>query len=325
MKAFSVTGEIFWNNKCLMTILPLDVVYIGSGFWYFGKRKQKKVPLRKNGFLAGKRLLRRACQRKGCRGMRPVLLEMGTVEVYSYGIMLFLALSLAIFLSIREGIKRKIEERHLYELFALLIVLVIVGARIAFVMENWTYYAVQPFWQVFAFWKGGLTFPVGFLLATAGALGYCYYRRIRFLKLLDCVAPYAALGYAIARVGCFLNGCCYGKVTGIPWGIVYPDLGNVSRHPTQLYATFFLLALFIFLLYMKRHKRYHGQIFLLLAGLYGLYRFTNDFFRVGDAFLGFFTAMQVLSIVLMIVTTILLMLKRNAGRSLFKERKRRRF
>jgi len=212
--------------------------------------------------------------------MRPVLFEIGSFALYSYGLMLFLAFTVGIIWALREADSQGINPEHLYEVFIITIVLALFGSRLAFVLFNPGLFRGEPWWRIFAFREGGLTFYGGFIAALLGGLVYTHYRRISFVKLLDFLAPFIALGYAITRVGCFLNGCCYGHITDLPWGLVYPVIDGYPRHPTQLYASFAALVIFFLLRRLGKHRHFPGFIFLSFLIFYGIYRFIVEFFRV---------------------------------------------
>ena len=114
----------------------------------------------------------------------------------------------------------------------------------------------------------------------------CLRHALRFWWLADLIAPGLALGYAFARVGCFLNGCCYGRLTSLPWAVQFHDPPLSTHltppsHPVQLYAVVANLALFGILAYFWRRKRYDGQITGLYLILYSVHRFIAEGFRKG--------------------------------------------
>ncbi|MDM7461845.1 MAG: prolipoprotein diacylglyceryl transferase, partial [bacterium] len=155
----------------------------------------------------------------------------------------------------------------------------IVGGRIAFVITNWSQYAPDPL-SVFRVWEGGMSYFGGFGLAIATAIYIIRRRRIPVWQLGDLAAPSLALGYAIARIGCFGAGCCHGAPTDLPWGVRFPGHDH-AVHPTQLYATLMNLLIFAGLSYWASRRRFEGQLFAAFLALHGLYRFVNEFFRAG--------------------------------------------
>ncbi|RJX28789.1 MAG: prolipoprotein diacylglyceryl transferase [Dethiobacter sp.] len=216
--------------------------------------------------------------------MRPILFVIGNFELYSYGAMLFIAFAVAIIWALKEAGSEGIDPDHLYEVFIMIIILALLGSRLTFVFLNWNLlFRGEPWWKIFAFREGGLTFYGGFIAALLGGLFYSRYRKISFLKLLDFMTPFIALGYAITRIGCFLNGCCYGHITTVPWGVIYPAIDAFPRHPTQLYASASALAMFFLLRYLRKFSFFPGFIFIWFLIFYGIYRFIVEFFRVSGA------------------------------------------
>jgi phosphatidylglycerol:prolipoprotein diacylglycerol transferase len=137
------------------------------------------------------------------------------------------------------------------------------------------------------FIRSGGVFYGGFVGAVA--VGYVLIRRygLPWWKTADAFAPGIALGQAIGRQGCFAAGCCWGKPTTLPWAVEFSEAGHmvtgvplgVHLHPTQLYESFAALALFLFLLWLHRRKRFDGQVILFYAVLYGAVRFSIEFVR----------------------------------------------
>lgn len=242
--------------------------------------------------------------------MRPVLFEIGGFAIYSYGAMLFLAFSTAIIWSLKEAEAEDIDQDHLFEIFIMSIILSLLGSRLTFVFLNRDLFIGEPWWKIFAFREGGLTFHGGLILALLGGIFYSYYRKVSFFKLTDFLSPFIILGYAITRIGCFLNGCCYGHITDLPWGVVYPAIDGYPRHPTQLYASASALIIFFILRYLRRYKYYHGFIFLYFLILYGIYRFLVEFFRVSPAVFWGLSQAQIASLVFIVFGTVLLLYQR---------------
>jgi phosphatidylglycerol:prolipoprotein diacylglycerol transferase len=132
---------------------------------------------------------------------------------------------------------------------------------------------------VFKFWQGGLTFYGGVLLAVPGGLWFARRRGMKPLQAADIIAPALMLALAFGRVGCFLNGCCYGAPTDSSFGVRFPSLFE-HRHPTQLYECLFALALFVFLRHVLRKRcRGQGELFGWMLSLYGIFRVGIELFR----------------------------------------------
>lgn len=190
---------------------------------------------------------------------------------------------------------------------------VVLGGRGGYVLfYNLPFYLAHPM-QVFAVWDGGMSFHGG-LVGVVLALAW-YARRIglHLFQLTDFVAPMVPIGLACGRIGNFINGELWGKVTTLPWGMVFPKGGPLPRQPSQLYE-FFLegIVLFIILWLFSAKPRPMGAVSGLFLLLYGLFRFLVEFVRVPDPQLGYVafgwvTMGQVLSLPMMLVGVALLM------------------
>src|SRR5206468_2599640 len=139
-------------------------------------------------------------------------------------------------------------------------------------------------------WRGGMAYYGGFIFASAFGLHYARKHQLGMWKMADLAAPWIAFGLALTRVGCFLNGCCYGKVTRAPWGVRFP-IGSIAHdaqkeahliaanapalpvHPTQLYLAALNLVTFLVLYFgLRPRKRFDGQLFAWLLILKGVFR-----------------------------------------------------
>lgn len=132
---------------------------------------------------------------------------------------------------------------------------------------------------VFKFWQGGLTFYGGLLLALPGGMWFAKRRGMGALKSADLLAPSLMLGLALGRIGCFLNGCCYGAKTNGALGVLFP--GHASgRHATQLYESLFTFLLFFLLRHVLRRKtRGEGELFGYMLSIYGIFRIAIEWLR----------------------------------------------
>jgi phosphatidylglycerol:prolipoprotein diacylglycerol transferase len=169
------------------------------------------------------------------------------------------------------------------EIFFYTVFSAIIGSRILFVLINFDSYR-EDLLQVFKIWEGGLVFYGGLILAAGVAIGYMRWHRLPLWKLADLFSPSIALGLVFGRIGCFLAGCCYGKETSLPWGIVFTSPDSLARlnvplHPTQLYEAAGGLIIFFFLNWMAKRKTFEGQIFWLFLLLYSIARFLIEILR----------------------------------------------
>ena len=252
--------------------------------------------------------------------MRPVLLEIGFISIHSWSFMFALAVALVLLLSFKyapqENIKYHLGKHtdkvvdYALEAFLLGLILVALGSRLYYVISYPEQFVEAPWWEIFAFWRGGMVFHGGMFAVVIGEAIYCHYRKLPFLETMDYLIPFVSLGYAVARIGCFLNGCCYGHETDLPWGMVFPVLDNAARHPTQLYS--FVAVLFIaFILRKLWHvSRYDGHVFSWFLLLYGTYRLLVEFLRVDPDVLWILSTAQLVSIGFILVGGAVLLYKR---------------
>jgi phosphatidylglycerol:prolipoprotein diacylglycerol transferase len=219
--------------------------------------------------------------------------------------MLVLAFAIGIWWATREARLRGLPAERMVDAGLAALIGGLVGARTLYI-------ALDPYlgWRDLPFiWRGGLSFHGGLIGGITTVALYALVARISPGLIFDTGAPSMALGYAVARIGCFLNGCCYGCPTTLPWAARFrdPTTGALTppSHPAQLYAALGGLIAFALLLRLRPRARIHGQLFIAYLGLYGLVRFVVEFFRKGytsgPALPGPFTAAQIASIGLMIL------------------------
>jgi len=220
--------------------------------------------------------------------MHPSLFRLGPIEIYSYGVMLMAAFIAAILWAGREAKRRGLQPSQIIDLSLWILLLGLLLARLFFILLNLEYYLSQPLSSLF-FWQGrlgiqGLSFHGGLAGAILGLLLYSRRAKIPWLTLADICAPAAALGYGIGRLGCFLNGCCYGSPTDLPWGVRFlispqSSLLTPPSHPTQIYSALASWAIFALLLWLRDRLRAPGQLFFAYLGLYSGARFLIEFLR----------------------------------------------
>lgn len=214
--------------------------------------------------------------------------------------------------SLREGISGE----TIADLGPWLIIGAIVGARLLYVVSYWReQFADQPFSEIFMIQHGGLVFYGGFIGSTLAYLLYCRLKQLPLRKVADILAPSVSLGHAFGRIGCLLNGCCYGRACSLPWSIRYP-VGNSAQaptfpvHPTQIYEALLNLGLYAGLAWVYRRKKFDGQVLAYYLIGYAVIRSTVELFR-GDypayQYLGgWFTPAHWVSLPMLVVGLILL-------------------
>ena len=209
--------------------------------------------------------------------MRPVLFHIGSFPVYSYGVMLFLAFMAAVFVARSELNRRGLDGSSIYLIAAVAAITGVIGARIFYVLGNLDTFSGN--WgQIFDINMRGLVFYGGLALAVPSCLLLIRYLKLPLGAVSDAIGLAIPLSLAIARVGCFLNGCCGGKTSGLPWAVTFPG-SPVAVHPTQIYEMILDLLAFLFLLWARKRLRRDWDLFLLSIASYGLIRFVVEFFR----------------------------------------------
>lgn len=238
--------------------------------------------------------------------MHPILINIGPVTIYSYGFFIALAFIVGLLWARHEARTRGLDPRLIADAGFYIILAAIVGSRLLYVLLNPSYFLSNPL-EILFFWKGGLVFLGGVILAAVTLLWFFYRQGLSIWPWLDCLAPGIALGQAIGRIGCFLAGCCYGKATSVPWAVTFTNEHslaplNVPLHPTQIYHALAGLITFVLLLAFKRVFKGEGQIMGLFLVLYSLFRFNIEFFR-GDyrGELGFLSVTQIIAIIVFIM------------------------
>lgn len=224
--------------------------------------------------------------------MYPELIRIGPVVIGSYGLMLAIAFIVGIFVTTKLSEQRNIDGDRVLNLCFIILVSAIIGSRLLYVVTHldefrgrwlYTFLPVQPDGSI---GLNGLIFLGGFIGALLASLWYVRRRDIPPFKMADSVAPALALGLFFGRIGCFLNGCCFGKECDAAWGMQFPIespagfiMGDAVIHPTQLYSSGYALLIFGVLMYLNRKKIAEGWLAASFLVLYGVARFVVDFFR----------------------------------------------
>ncbi|MCR3922594.1 MAG: prolipoprotein diacylglyceryl transferase, partial [Firmicutes bacterium] len=227
--------------------------------------------------------------------MFPVLFRIGSFEVYAYGVTLAIAFTVGALSLARQGKEVGLPEEKLLDLTIWIMVAAVVGSRLLYVLLELPVYLADPL-AVFNVRSGGLSFHGGLIAGVVVGLWFARRNSLPQGKVADLVAPYLALGYAIVRIGCLLNGCCYGSPTDLPWALPSAYVDNTLRHPTQIYAFLAALLIFLLLLYRRRKIRFEGQLLLEFVMFYSIYRFMVEFFREVSSYVGFLTLGQAASL-----------------------------
>jgi phosphatidylglycerol:prolipoprotein diacylglycerol transferase len=212
--------------------------------------------------------------------MHPILLSTPWFNVYSYGLMIAVAYSLGtawtVYLASREGLPGE----TIFDLLLLQMVMGILGSRILYLAEAGVLFSgVGSFLN---FEGGGLTFYGAVLTCIVTDFLFITWKKLPFWKVMDCLGNGLMLGVAIGRIGCFLNGCCYGGPCSYPWGVVFPRVSPHPLHPTQIYETIGAFGIFLVLQKVQQRRRNYGQVFLASLMGYAVFRILNEFWRADN-------------------------------------------
>jgi phosphatidylglycerol:prolipoprotein diacylglycerol transferase len=250
----------------------------------------------------------------------PVIFSLGPLQVRWYGAMYVLGFLVGGFvLKYLAGKKFwPLPQEEIDRYITWLIVGMFIGARLFYVVfYNWDYYS-ENLLESFAVWKGGLSFHgalSGMCLAT-----YLFARKhnLSFFQISDCMAMAGAPGLLFGRIGNFINGELYGRVTDSWVGIVFPGGGPFPRHPSQLYEGLLEgIVLFFLLFYVHKRQRFYGVVSAVFLLGYGTFRFIIEFFREPDAqlgyFLSYFTMGQFLCFAMIVLSFVLLKFAKKAN------------
>jgi phosphatidylglycerol:prolipoprotein diacylglycerol transferase len=216
--------------------------------------------------------------------MYRVLFQCGPVTVFTYGVFIAIAFITATALAMSVSEKYGVERSKLFDCLIAALAGGLIGGRLLFAIIHISYFREYPY-HIFMLNQGGLAVQGAIAGGTAACLLTAWFRKAGMLKVLDVIAPYAALGQAIGRIGCYFNGCCYGRPVKGLFGVVFPGHGGLARIPLQLYSSVGLLIMFLILGKLRDKKMFPGSVFSVYLMVYSFFRFFMDFLR-GDELYG---------------------------------------
>ncbi|MEG0292246.1 MAG: prolipoprotein diacylglyceryl transferase [Anaerovoracaceae bacterium] len=231
----------------------------------------------------------------------PIAFTLFNIEIRWYGVLIALGILLAIIIVYKRAPKHQIDPDSLLDVLLVSIPFGIIGARLYYVVFNWSYYS-GDFGEIINLRNGGLAIHGGLIFAFIAAFFMCKHKKIDFINGLDLVIPAVALAQSIGRWGNYFNGEAHGRPTDLPWAIT---VMGTKVHPTFLYESLWCLGLFFLLTYLDNHREFKGQIILLYGVLYSIERFFVEGLRTDSLMIGPFRQAQVLSIVVIIICSIL--------------------
>lgn len=246
------------------------------------------------------------------------------MPIYWYGIIIALAFFICVLWAMRDSRKFDLVPETVIDLMLFAAPIAIICARLYFVIFSWENYKYD-LKQIFNIRNGGLAILGGIIGAVITAYFVARYKKIPAFKFFDFAIPYVALGQAIGRWGNFFNQEAFGTNTSLPWGMTSPTirayLQNMQNsgfninpdlpvHPTFLYESLWDVAVFIFLLWMRRKKKFDGEVFCMYFITYGIGRAVIEGLRTDSLMLGSLRVSQLLSIIFILLFSVIVIYKR---------------
>ena len=256
----------------------------------------------------------------------PILVELGPIRLSWYGLMYVFGFLIS-YLLIRYQMKRKdfgISKPEVENLYFYLIIGLMVGARLGYVLfYDLKMYLTEPL-EIFAIWHGGMSFHGGLIGVLIVGILFSWKNEKSFWRIADLIIVTVPIGLGLGRIGNFINGELYGRVTQVPWGMIFPKGGPLLRHPSQLYESSLEGGILFLILWLIKDKKLPtGGLLAIFLSLYGAFRFFVEFFREPDIQVGFvlgsFTMGQTLSAFMIAGGMILFIYLRRKNRFPLKE------
>lgn len=248
--------------------------------------------------------------------MYPILAKLGSLKIYSYGLSLAAAFVAAYLWVRHECGRRGIAKDIAADLVLAAAIGGVVGARLAYVAAHWDYFA-RNLVEIAKLQQGGLVFYGGLAGGIAGVLLVVRARGLAIWSIADIAAPALALGSAIGRVGCLLNGCCYGRETTGPLGITFPEPLGGPRFATQVLDGGYNLVIFVMLAVLSRRAETRpGFVFWVYGLVYSVFRFGVEFLRENPVLIGGLSGAQLISLGVFVISVGVLVTKYRHPRDL---------
>lgn len=224
----------------------------------------------------------------------PIAVTVGPLQITWYGLSYALSILLGwryvVYLSNKFG--ELLSKKIIDDFLTWIILGVLVGGRLGYVIFYTPHVIFEEPLSVLYTWKGGMSFHGGVVGVTLASLLYAFWKKISFLRLSDLCVCAIPIGLFLGRIANFINGELYGRVTTIPWGIIFPHGGPLPRHPSQLYEAFLEGAcLFVILFCFSQQKKdfeYQGLLSGLFLFFYGLFRILVEILREPDRHIGYY-------------------------------------
>lgn len=220
--------------------------------------------------------------------------HIGPLTLHTYGVLLAIAFLTGLYVANREAKRVGLDGARITDLGVYVLIAGLLGAKLMLVAVDWRHYIEHPGELLSIFQSGGV-FYGGLLAALPVAWWYANKHALDGWRTADVLAPGVVIGQSIGRLGCFAAGCCHGRPADVPWAVRFRDIYaartvgtpmDTPLHPTQLYESLATALIFAFLLWLAPRKKFQGQVVMSYVLLYGIARFTLEFWR-GDPSRGF--------------------------------------
>ena len=227
----------------------------------------------------------------------PVLIDLGFLQIKWYSISYVLGIVLGWIYAVKIITQNKynyksITRSQLDDLIIYLIIGIIIGGRLGYVIFYNLKYYIQNLFEIFMIWQGGMSFHGGLVGVMFAIFIFSKNKNTDFFKYSDIVACVAPIGLLLGRLANFINGELFGKISTLPWAVIFPNGGNFPRHPSQLYEAvlegIILFILLNFLAFKKNLIIKTGYISSFFLILYSIFRIFSEYFREPDQHIGYF-------------------------------------
>ena len=222
--------------------------------------------------------------------INPIFLSIGSIHLYWYGLMYAISFILIDYM-IKRDIKKKFfnfSVNFIDNFMIISLISLLIGGRLGYVIfYDITYYLNNPI-KILMIWQGGMSFHGGLIGAFIGLLIFSKNQNIKFFDISDLISLYIPIGLGLGRIGNFINGELYGKPTNTDWGVIFPAIDQIPRHPSMLYEAFLEGLVLFFLMRMIFYKNpSKGILTSYFLIIYGVFRFSIEFLRVPDSHIGY--------------------------------------
>ncbi len=246
--------------------------------------------------------------------MHPEFIQLGPLDIRTYGVLVAAGFACGLWVAAWRARREQLPPQVIYDLGVWVILAGVLGAKLFYLVVYGDEFLAAWRAQGWSALRHGFVFFGGFLAAIASVIVYARVKRLPLWKLADVLAPSLALGHAFGRLGCFAQGCCFGRAGDLPWAVQFPaghPTFPLSVHPTQLYEAAGNLLIFAGLSLGYRHKRYDGQVWWFYVLAYGLLRFANEWLRAdySSRYLDRFSDSQLIAAVMVVLASAVLLLR----------------